>query len=519
MEDKLYEKRKEELLYLINTFRIIGTSQYILNQENIKESFDVGLKNGSNYEDDQYYESIKADYEILAQDREIIETLEEKIYEIEYDEEDEEKCANAVYGVAAFLGMSILKKEKNWSGIKHNIIQILDQMKLRDFITTLEIAGIGEVCEDSDIMDIIKKKIPEMSEVEFLRLHTDINEGNVELDDEFNKLITERTEKASMVLAPKYISMSDNVQDTLKTLENVKNPEKIEAIIEALNFWDEEIDEKINQIAESLSDEQIVRLMVAIKDFVYDNENLDELLLKRVSNFNNENLAIVILAYLNGSKADMRNKIFDIAVKKKLITADKIKETIKIKFRNTKINWEKIEKRYHVYKEFSSPISDLGTMMCEDDLDNALILYSHMDNPTEEDIEEMEDEVDRETVYKYKEFNKSVDISEQLMEYVIRLSELDEKDIVKVIKVIEEKIGDLDENNMEENPLNAIRGFAYNLLRKYLNNRILEMEDRGAILLVSTIYDNSKDSKVNDYIEAKLAECLDKIKINIQMEK
>lgn len=517
MEDNLYEKRKEELLYLINTFRIIGISQYILNQENIKESFDVGLKNGSNYEDDQYYESIKADYEILAQDREVIETLEEKIYEVEYDEEDEAKCANAVYGLAAFLGMTMLKKEKNWSGIKHNIIQILDQMKLRDFITTLEIAGIGEVCEDSDIMDIIKKKIPEMSEVEFLRLHTDINEGNVELDDDLNKLITERTEKASIVLAPKYISMSDNVQDTLKILENVKNPEKIESIIEALNFWDEEIDAKINQIAESLSDEQLVRLMVAIKDFVYDNENLDELLLKRVSNFNSENFAIVILAYLNGSKEDMRNKILDIAVKKKLITSDKIKKIIK--FRNTKINWENIEKRYKVYKDFSSPISDLGTMMCEDDLDNALIVYSHMDNPTEEDIEEVEDEVDRETVYKYKEFNKSVDISEQLLEYVIRLSELDEKDIVKVIKVLEEKIGDLDENNMEENPLNTIRGYAYNLLRKYLHNRILEMEDRGAILLVSTIYDNSKDSDVNNYIEAKLAECLDKIKINIQMEK
>lgn len=522
MKDKLYEQLKSELKYMIKTFGIIAISQYILNQENVKEDFQRHVNIDKNSSMENEYNQVMTENELFSKDIDIINMLYDKMHEIDYDEENHENCAKAVYSVAAFLKTNLVRTETTWNQMKRIIIDILRQMNTRDFLTTLEIAGMKEAYELEEVMAEIKIRIPQMTECEFLRFHTDIINYDVKIDDELDLLISKKVDKASKVLAPKYIAMSNNPLDVALMLDKVENPEKIEAIIKSLNCWDEEIDERIESLVESLSDEQLIRFIGAISNFKYENEKLDNVLLRRMKLLSKEDLEMVVAVYLISPRIEMSDKIMGIAIEKGVMYKNEVDER-GIMTDNGRIEFSRRQiyddmdfgKRVSMYQKFKEPITNLMTVMCHDNLNYALMVLGNTEG-NEESVEQAEREIDDIFLQKYEELNEIIEISEEMIEYIKYLSQMDDKSIVKIIGVIAKKMANMEESSeIEQTQVNEFREKAYDLTEKYLVNRILELQDRGAILLLSTLYNMTCHDTFNHAIAVKVTQCMDQIKLEV----
>lgn len=245
MEEELIEYIKNNMKKLIDDYGIIFISQYLLNQKEVAETFeDTARKNPNTYQSRDYQQVI-IENKLWKIDSEIINMLYEKTFEMDYDEEDELSKAKTIFGVAALLRNNITTNEPKWQDIRQRVIYLLLRMNSKDFMTTIEIAGIEKAIELPGIMQIIKDRIPRMSEAEFLRMYRYMISKGMEFDDELKSLISGKIiEESSNVLIPRYIFMTDNSEDIIKLMERVEGSEIVEVAANAL-IYDDDNDDSI----------------------------------------------------------------------------------------------------------------------------------------------------------------------------------------------------------------------------------------------------------------------------------
>ena len=514
MEGKSREEIKGKLIYIIKTFGIVSISQYILKNEGMKFYYDGWDEEAKfeNEEEEAYCEEVRIEYELLKNDIDIINMINEKISEFNYEEINSKECAKTVYGIAALLVTDLVTIENEWDIPRQKIIEILERMNSRDFITTLELSGMYCIDKSTQIMDVIKERIPQMSENEFLRIYTDFYNNGIEIDDEMAEFISEKAEEASIALVPKYFTLCDDKLDVINLLDRAGNTEKIEAIMQALMFLDEDIDAKINQLIEELSDEQIVRLMVAIRNHGYKNEEIDEVLLGRVKQLKKEDIELIVMAYARSMRKRMRSQIIKIAIEKGVLYKDDVNREIKFT-RKEALDDEDLKKKKLIYQEFSNPITNLVTIEWADKLDTAVKVFEKFEGITELEIRKKEEKIDDILLDKYEMCNKSIDITETIIDYVKNISAMSDKEFVKAFAKIKAKLGNIYATKKNEEVNKTILK-ALNVVVEYLKNRLLEIQDKGAIALLS-ILQTTDNNLFDDQISVKLMQCMDKIKLEI----
>lgn len=222
-------------------------------------------------------------------------------------------------------------------------------------------------------------------------------------------------------------------------------------------------------------------------------------------------MMIMMIAYAQSGRSNIRSRIFQIVLSKGLAVKDSKG------IHNELLKDKQLNDRLSMYQKYSNAISKIPTMQCESKLKFAIELASATECSTEEDFIMMDERINQELLRLYQSANECIDIHEEIVEYIKKLSDKSEKEFVigtvSMFKSASRKLAD----SIEDTPINRLRMNAYKITENYMCNRILELQDNGAITLLSTLYSIDKPS-YNTIIGVKLEESMDKIKMNFTVD-
>ncbi len=463
-------------------------------------------------------ESIITENELITQDNRIIDRLYKKYDEyipenIEelYDESNKNNRYCLMISSAALLRMESIN-EKQWQPILERIADVLKGLNSRDLISVLEIADSIRVFAIPCIQKVLKNRVSEMSDDEFFRISEYMFYKRI-LPVQCEEEISKRVENVDPVFIPVYIRYCHKPQDIEKLMDKAKPEDIIQIIIYLINterFLG--INERVIKLISSLSNIQLVRLLISIADIHFSNMPVNDLLKKRINELSKEELSFVVKAYLKSQNHVLRKEIIDKALEQGILQLERgnlySQDPI---FLPEESNEGKVKyNRYCMYQGFTGKGKEFGMVHLQFD-------FTDMISRVEKGESEIELE---EGFYESMDMqNKVIDIAVEKIEYIKRIDELSDRDLLVFIKNIKRFLSTRQAADMlnETDMMMKIRKTNYLQIENYLYNRILEMQDKAAIVLLTQLFDNIDNTNFNSIIMAKYSECEGAITENFEL--
>lgn len=505
--NRLKEKfQKHGLIYISQYYN--NTEQSFMSVKEMPEAMKRELKNIIPVEP-----ILNTEYEMLKDNEKVIKMLYLKIKELLpknikdiNNEEMKEKRAELVLSISSLINLRMIRNNFNWEFIINIISQIMQNINIREFLNILDFSNNEELFTISWLVEIINKKIPEMSETEFFRLQEKLKKSGVD-PKLFEKAISKRVELADSTFVPKYIMNSMNIEDVATILEKLKQEDSIEAIIYIIKSGkDTSLQEKVKVLIEGLSDLQVVRLMIFLEQLEYENQEIDELLERRVRKLSNDDFLFVVIPYLASEKEVWKERITKIAIEKKILLNEngEIFSENPIFLPENGYDEAIKENRFTMYWQYTG--FPKGIRMLH-------LKWDFSDIPDSATSPEREKEEVECIINTYYQQNELIDIVESKVDYIRMLDAMNEKQLVQIIRQFKFFLPTNEGKrmlNLDELKIQFIRD-SYLDVERYLYHRILEMKDKGAIVLLSTLFDNIDNEFFNSIIAAKFDECENEI--------
>ena len=451
--------------------------------ENIDGSKKVYIVKGKDEEGTERtkssYDASISQYEILQNDEDVIGILEERIRDIEYNEDLEEVRAEAVYTISTILTLNLARqkgRDNNWRGIQEEIVEILNQMTVRDLLTTLEWSGRQTMIETRIFSDELVKRIPEMTEEEFTRYLADISVSNYYIYNNAEKAISDKIQSMTPSLAQKYLQLVKNRDDILEIIDKAEenNVDMVEVLLETLDSTDSKVQERKQELIAKLSEEQVVRLLL-MGSRKYADEKCDKLLAKRLDNVSNVMLDALVMAYIDTGRAIIIKKLYDICEQRGKIKYDEIGNGATISIDSV----SNAKSRAKLFILSGLALSTTNATVNKGRTESAIELMQKEGKSYEEAIEEIKAEI-------YEEFratNTIVEFNEETIKYIKGLQSANDATLIKTIAKTNIPVQDKIIQTNEE----MFSFYGLRTIQVYLNSRIIKMNDVKNLIKLSLI--------------------------------
>lgn len=525
---------KEVVLNYINNMNSVQLVQFLLKcemavqvWENYKNSGNINILNNkleatlknlfaesklSEEEErlEQEYKIEGGHYQILQYDEEAIEALLQRVYELEYDEESEEKKAEVVYTIAGLLRMRLAQqKEKGnlWESIQDAIAELLQQMSARDFLTAFEMSGRYGVLEVEAFNDALVEMIPTMTEPEFIRFLVDTQNNvaeNVSGNYDNMKLAKmQKLKEGSYELAPLYIRFCESSEEILEIIKKAeeKGMDMLDIMIEASSCCsDERVKAKVIELSKKLSAKQILSYLISTSLDARKNEAIESVILERLDELSEHDIDTLLYVYKISFKENIKQKIKECAIKKGNLY---IREDGKYYLKNN-LHGGKIRERQELYQSTRSIVARLGTTRC---IENFAPRVSKENADSEFLI--LEEDITDEIVKKYRLDNLDIDTTEGLIEYIVQLQHTNNLNILSIIRKMNQETRIWKDENIglktvedEDIKKMYLKMETMKYLHLYMISRILKIENPKDIIFLSMTY--SKGGVFNGAIEESI---------------
>lgn len=314
-EDMLSELETKNLVYFLDEIieancmmtwweKNIEEKEHIKNLENSSKEEDVSLARAlkkrleKELEDDEEqlencYEMYKIQTELLD-DPIIIQTIKQRIDEIQYDENNIKTRALAVQTIAMLLNIEKTieqgnkddKSECSWYGIQTSIADVMSQMTIQDLMIVYDYISRFYINNVEQYRKVFIDKINNMTDAEF-NIYIRSYDSDIVDSVELNQAILKRMEQSNPVFAELQIEETGIYDDDLisEKLKKASKDSKLNLLFESNLFLikDDKFTEEIVEIIKNSSNEDIVRMLLYLKkEVVSDFENV---LLERTQNY------------------------------------------------------------------------------------------------------------------------------------------------------------------------------------------------------------------------------------------
>lgn len=446
------------------------------------------------------YKAASRFYEFLKSDEDVIEALSDKIYYINYDEESEEKRAEAIYCLASLLRSRLATendKNSEWRPVQESIAGVLKEMTTRDLLTTFELTSRRSFSENELYNDIMAQKIPGMTEPEFFRCLSLSNDGMGILYPNSKLATLNRIRSGNEKLAPLYIYYCKDSEEALNLVERVEKSgyDTLEIMIKLETVSrGSKVSKKVEELAQKLSTDRILTFLINRSNIIAFNNVIEETVLKRLGELSKAQIELLLSAYMHSPKQEVKDKIVQVAIQKGAL----IRKGDKF-YTEKDIFSDEMQTKINIYRKKESIISNLPTPSCgRNPLDMPQTIQ-------ENDVLLGEDEVKEKMAEACRLDDLEISSKEKLINYVLELETVSDIDILRILpessKAIVQEVK-VDGENLEETKKAMILKEISKYLKSYLENRILNMKDARAVVLLSNIY--SKCGVFKPAIETRL---------------